>query len=174
MALTRSQIWTGYALGACAAGLGVLAAWQYAASREALAVERNAYIQREIEKLKLEVAEITGLRQAKTLYDTYVQTADNVRERSVVPAAEALAELSRLPQGVVLRSVSAGPNRLMAVGDAASEAEFARILPALEQSRFIVKAKLKETAQSAGMRSFRLEAEVSRPLAPASPNTEKR
>jgi Tfp pilus assembly protein PilN len=162
MAPTRSRIWIGYGLGACAAGLAVLASWHYAVSRERLAVERSAYIQREIEKLNLEVSEIAGLREAKTVYDAYAQTANRVRERSIVPAAEALAELSRLPREVVLQGVSIQANRLTAIGEAASDSDLARVLPALGQARFIGGARVTRTASPQGKHAFRLEAEIKR------------
>ncbi|MSQ63392.1 MAG: hypothetical protein EXR33_06090 [Betaproteobacteria bacterium] len=170
MALPRSQFWISYGLGACAAGFGVLAAWQYAVSREGLAVERNAYIQREIAKLEKQVEEIAGYGNAKTVYDAYVRTANRVRERSVVPAAEALAELSRLPKELVLRAASVEANRLTAIGEAASEADIARLLPALEQSRFIAKARVTKTAPADGKHAFRLEAEIPRPSRSPSPD----
>jgi Tfp pilus assembly protein PilN len=170
MVLSRFRPWIVYGLGACAAGVGVLAAWQHAVSREGIAVERNAYIQREIAKLKKEVEEIAGLGNAKAAYDAYARTAHMVRERRVVPAAEALAELSRLPQKVVLQSVTVEMNRLTAIGEAASESDLAAVLPVLQGARFIAKARITASPSSPGKRGFRLDAEISKPASLPSPD----
>lgn len=164
----------GHVLGASALGVAVLAAWHAASLRESEVLERNAFIQREIAKRKLEVAEIAGLGEAKALYAVHARAADAVRERKVVAAAEALAELSRLPPQVVMQSVTIESGRLSAIGEAASEADVGQVVPSLEQSRHVAKVRIAESASAQGRQRYRLEAEIVRASPAPSPGTGKR
>jgi len=140
----------------------MVAGWKLVLSdRLERARDINAFVHRENAKLEREVDEVKDLRDhimaaivRKTHREAILSRANSV--------PEALADLSRLPREIVLHRVVVKGRKLMAWGEAASEADLARVVPALQGARYAGKFALSPGDGVAGVpaRGFRLEAEI--------------
>ena len=125
--------------------------------------EVNAFVQRETVKLRRDVEEVLPLREHVALIlERHEIRRTIIAGRPLV--AEAVADLSRLPRGIVLDRVVVREGRLNAFGTAASEAALAGAQSAMAASPFLLEAKLAPLDAAAGAaRRFRLEAGIATP-----------
>ena len=142
-----------------------VASWKAVlADRLATMREINVFISRENAKLEKETEEVRSLPEEIAA----VLERKAVRERAIgdsMLAAEALSELSRLPRGIVVQRAVVKDRRLTVDGEAASEADLARVLPALAGARYAGGFKLEPVGEGASPapRRFRLVGEVALP-----------
>jgi Tfp pilus assembly protein PilN len=86
--------------------------------------------------LKEKTREIDALRDLIAGFLAKKQVIEHIASRSS-PAAEVLAELSRLPRTIVFTQVRIDDMRLLATGNASGESEVSEMITRLRASRFI-------------------------------------
>lgn len=142
-----------------AIAVAMVAGWKLVLSdRLERARDINVFVQRENAKLEREVDEVKDLEdrvRAVIVRKTYRETV--LASANMVP--EAIAALSRLPREIVLHRIVVKGRRLTAWGEAASEADLARVLPALQGARYAGKFAL-SPVDGVQARGFRLDAEI--------------
>ena len=116
--------------------------------------------------MRRETAEVDALKDVVAGYLARHQVTKVLSESSS-PAAEAFAELSRLPRDIVLTEARADAMHLVAAGVARSDAAVRQMVEQLGAARFIVNPRVAQTDPApAGdpygpaARMFRLEADL--------------
>lgn len=156
-----------FALVLVAAAAALAVQGYYLSDAVKIVEKQNAWIRDEIHRAERETAPLSNER----LKDTIAAVLERKKivetiESAFVPSAEAIAELSRLPRGVILTRIEIDGRRLIALGELDREATAASIPAALAQSSFLIDARVTDVqrleaahgaAPSAG-HSFRLEA----------------
>jgi Tfp pilus assembly protein PilO len=115
--------------------------------------EENRQLGAALKDLRRETADADALHDLIADYLSRSQIAKVMREESS-PAAEAFAELSRLPRDIVLTRAQANGMQLVASGVARSEADARRMVEQLGAMRFIANPPDRADRSGAG-RSFR-------------------
>ena len=116
--------------------------------------------------LRRETAEVDALKSAIADFMARSQVTKVLSESSS-PAAEAFAELSRLPRDIVLNEARIDQMHIVAAGIARSEATARQMVEQLGKARFIVNPRIAQIDPApAGdpygpdARAFRLEADL--------------
>jgi len=127
--------------------------------------EENRQLAAALKDLRRETAEADALHDLIADYFSRSQVAKVMREEST-PAAEAFAELSRLPRDIVLTRAQANGMQLVASGVARSEADARRMVEQLGAMRFIANPRIARIDPAPGdpfgaeARAFQLEADL--------------
>lgn len=103
--------------------------------------EENQQLETALKVLRRETAEADALHDVIGDFLARSQVAKALREDSS-PAAEAFAELSRLPNDIVLTRASANGMQLAAIGVARSEAAARKMVGQLAGMRFITNPRI--------------------------------
>jgi len=127
--------------------------------------EENRQLAAALKALRRETAEADALHDLIADYLSRSQIAKVMREESS-PAAEAFAELSRLPGDIVLHRAQANGLQLVASGVARSEAAARKMVEQLGAMRFITNPRIARIDPAPGdpfgaeARAFQLEADL--------------
>ncbi len=119
----------------------------------------NFKIEEALKQLRKETADVDALRGGMAVLLARKQVAEVLSEGSS-PAAEAFAELSRLPADIVLSVAHANEMHLSATGIAGSDAAAQAMLKQLGTMHFITNPRLAKIDPAAGSNPFGTEARV--------------
>ena len=130
--------------------------------------EQNAWIREKIQRTERTTGPLP--QKLKRTIEAVIarKNVAEAIESEISPTAEAIAELSRLPRGVILSRIAIDGRRLTALGELGHEASAASILATVVRSSFLNDARVNEargreaehgSGPGAG-RSFRLQARL--------------
>ena len=126
----------------------------------------NRQLEAALRPLRRETAEVDALKDAIAEYIARNQVAKVLAESSS-PAAEAFAELSRLPRDIVLTEARIDAMHLVAAGVARSDTAARQMVEQLGAARFFVNPRIAQIDPAPagdpygpGARAFRLEADL--------------
>jgi Tfp pilus assembly protein PilN len=121
--------------------------------------EENQQLETALKALRRETAEVDTLHDLIADFLLRTQIAKAVREDSS-PAAEAFAELSRLPNDIVLTRAQAKGMQLVASGVARSETAARKMVEQLNAMRFITNPRIAKIDPAPAHDPFGAEARV--------------
>ena len=126
----------------------------------------NRQLEAALRPLRRDTAEADALRDVIADYLSRSQVSKVLAEESS-PAAEAFAELARLPRDIVLTHAQANGMQLVATGVARTEAAARQMIEQLGATRFITNPRIAKIDPApahdpygAGARVFQLEADL--------------